>query len=152
MTIVVEDLKLLDVFAASEDIREADQQECLAGTGMGVASYTAVVWPFLEHKRVAKDEGGNLLCAWGVDRAGPLKVGSVWLFATDRAVSRARAIHRHLKVELQTITDLYPILECWADSRNTKHHEWLRWLGFEEVGEHPYGLHQMPFKYFVRKG
>lgn len=149
MTIHVDDLKLLDVFKASPDIREADQHECFAGTGLGVASYMASVWPLLAHKRVARDENGEVLCAWGVD-PGETGVGHVWLFATNAAVIKAAAIHRHLKREFGVILGMYPRLECWADSRNVKHHEWLRWLGFKEKGEAPFGLMGLPFKHFTR--
>lgn len=149
--ITVRDLRLLDVFAASMDIRAADELECYAAVLQGVASHTASAWSFMHYKRVALDEDGRLLCAWGVDPAGPPEVGYVWLFATTKAVPRAAAIHRNLKVEMEAIEALYPVLECWADSRNTVHHRWLQWLGFREIGEEPYGKMGLPFKHFRKE-
>lgn len=149
--ITVRGLKLIDVWREAENIRGADQLECLAGTGSPLEVHMALVWDYLDYKRVALDEGGRLLCAWGVDCGGPLRLGNVWLFATERAVPRAAAIHRHLKVEMESIEAMYPVLECWADSRNTVHHRWLQWLGFREIGEEPYGKMGLPFKHFRKE-
>jgi len=142
----VEDLTLQHVKSAHEDIRMEDRMEWLAAGGVDVIEHFEV-HPPQAGDRVALDEGGNVMCLWG-SRGDP---AHVWLVATDSAVPRARAIHRHLKSELSVILERHPTIECWADSRNVKHHEWLHWLGFEYVTEEFYGVLGLPFKHFIKR-
>lgn len=131
-----------------EDWRIQDRMEWRAASGLTIKQQCFAAWPF-EYARAAYD-GDTLLCMWGVEASEMKGVGNVWLVATNAAVPRARAIHRHLKAEFEAILKLYPEVQCYADARNTRHHEWLRWLGFTEYGEKPYGVLGLPFKYFHR--
>lgn len=144
--ITVKQPPLGDIHEESE-WRIEDTMEWLAGCGRTIPWQCRVTWPF-EYIRAAYDEDDRLLCMWGVEASNVHGVGNVWLAATNKAVPRAKAIHRHLKAELGAILELYPELQCWADARNTTHHTWLRWLGFKEYGEKPYGYLGLPFKYF----
>lgn len=149
MTIRVRDLDGYDLILANEDLRLEDRMEWMAGSGQEFLQHCQSVWPF-EYARVAYEyETGLPYCFWGVDASRATKVGNVWLAACNRAVPKAWALHRHLKHELGALRDLYPTLQCWADARNTTHHEWLTWLGFKNYGSRPYGPMGLPFKYFV---
>jgi hypothetical protein len=45
----------------------------------------------------------------------------------------------------------YPILWNYVDERNTKHVNWLRWMGFSFIMRHPkFGFEQRPFLEFTR--
>jgi hypothetical protein len=142
-----EDLGLRHVLSAHTDIRVEDRMEWLAATGQDV-------WPRIStfgygpNARVALDEDGKVMCFWGAEGASEEGIGDVWLVATRSAVPRAKAIHRHLRPELDRLHSFFPTLQCWADSRNKVHHEWLRWLGFKQMGERFYGVAGLPFMYF----
>lgn len=149
----VENLTVAHLKAAADDLRLEDRMEWLAAGGVDIVPYLMSYEGGLGHSfaRVAVDGDGTVLCFWGVneDHAGS-KVGSVWLVATNSAVPRARAIHKHLKPELDEVHHLFPTIHCWADCRNAKHHEWLRWLGFVELETRHYGVLGLPFKHFQR--
>lgn len=86
---------------------------------------------------------GKPLCVWGVSPAYPegsfyhKRIGWVWLVAVPEAVPVARSIHRLLKAEFATLTDMYPSLITASWIRNKTHHEWLEWLGFKKVAVRP---------------
>ena len=132
------------VRCADADLRMADRTEWLAGVGAGPVETLAHGWTY---GRAALDEDGQVLCFWGAEPDG-----SVWLAATNRAVPRARAIHRLLKEEFQKVQEVrlpgYP-LYAFADSRNVLHHAWLEWLGFKYVREEFWGVLGLPFKLYI---
>lgn len=143
--IVAVPLTLDLVRQAAPDLRYADLREWLAGVGMGPVVALEHGWTY---GRAALDEEGQVLCFWGAEPDG-----SVWLAACNRAVPRARSIHRLLKEEFKEVLsvatqhgyDMY----CMADSRNTLHHRWLEWLGFKFIREEYWGVLGLPFKLFT---
>lgn len=145
MHIKVVDLTRELVAASDPHIRMADRMEWLAGIGQDVVpALLASPWGFA---RCAVDGSGFPLCYWGVDASS----GEVWLVATAQAERVALLIHRELRPEFQKVLDLHPRPHCYADSRNSLHHRWLIWLGFERAEEVRYGPLQMPFIHFRYK-
>lgn len=130
---------------AAPDLRYADLREWLAGVGMGPVEALEHGW---EYGRAALDEDGNVLCFWGAELDG-----SVWLAATNRAVPRARSIHRLLKEEFEAVQAVSGgTMHCYADSRNVLHHAWLEWLGFKFQREEYWGVMGLPFKLYTYQG
>ncbi|TPJ33676.1 hypothetical protein [Mesorhizobium sp. B2-8-3] len=145
MKVTVEDATMEHVFSVLDDIRLEDYAEWWAGTGEPFEEAVTRTFELGDPKRVALLDGIPL-CFWGWHPDG-----TVWLFATDQAVNFALPIQRHLRPELARIQAELPVIKATADARNTVHHVWLRWCGFEEHGEvhlAPFGL---PFKVFTRK-
>jgi len=134
-----------------DDIRPADLREWAAGTGS--ADLQAGLEPVFREGRFARaacDEDGRALCMWGVDGM-PDGAGWVWLFATNRAVPQFLPIHRHLRAELEVILSRWPILHAYSDARNSMHHRWLEWLGFEHVEDVHLGPFGLPFKHYTKE-
>jgi hypothetical protein len=150
MKITVEDATLEHLAKSLDDIRPEDLREWYAGTGNPDFQHTAgsSMAPGC-YAKVAVREDGFPLVFWGCNDMGGGR-GNVWLFATETAVGCFLPIHRHLKPQLQALLDRWPLLEAWADCRNTVHHKWLEWLRFDYRGEQhlePLGL---PFKLYVK--
>lgn len=134
-----------DFHAAFPDVRREDMAEWYAGTG---ELFHMRAMPAVENSEVslvALDEAGRPLCFWGGDG------GRVWLFATTLAVPRALSLHRILRPELMRLHDRWGPLYAFADARNTEHHKWMRWLGFEEIAEIGLPPFNLPFKTFTKE-
>lgn len=127
------------------DIRFADMAEWFAGTGQLFGPAALDILQYGEFTRVALDENGTPLCFWGGDD------GVIWLFATRSAERRAMGLHKVLAPNLFEMHQRWGFLQAHADTRNTIHHKWLRWLGFEDIGEVEIGPLDMPFKVFVKE-
>lgn len=145
MRVTVEDASLEQVLSVLPDIRPADLREWYGGTGRWFEEAVAEVFQDETPKRVALVDGIPAVF-WGWDSNG-----SIWLFATKRAEEYALPLHRILRPQLAEILKDHPVVSAVADSRNTKHHEWLHWLGFrsgEVVHCAPFGL---PFIVFTKE-
>lgn len=131
-----------------DDIRFSDMEEWTAGTGLlfGLAVAASLEDPVCGDRvsLVASDDVGPLVF-WGGQR------GQLWLFATNRAVPKAMEIHRLLRKQFRELESKWSMLTATAYYKNVKHHEWLRWLGFEELSETPEGPFGLPFKVFVKE-
>lgn len=89
------------------------------------------------------------LLAFGVVPHARLRsVGTVWLVATEGAVSHYRDLRRVYFVGFKLMLEFFPTLHAWADSRNTLHHRWMEVMGFKRTdkvvllgeGEDPFFL------------
>ena len=141
MKVQVEEAHIEQVWEVLDDIRMADLSEWYAGTGKLFEYSVDITFAGNDQRRVALLDGVPL-CFWGWNREG-----EVWMFATNRAVTKAIALHKALGGCLEEMPDT---LTALADNRNTVHHKWLRWLGFKAVEEQfiaPLGL---PFTLFTR--
>lgn len=143
--VTTEDATIEQVRSVLDDIRREDYAEWWAASGLPFETAIERCFALEDARRVALVDG-KPICFWGWHSDG-----SVWLFATDDAVNHALGLHRHLRPELDRIQAEHPVLTATADARNTVHHTWLKWCGFEEqevVHLAPFGL---PFKVFTRK-
>lgn len=154
MKITVEKARLDHLPPILDDIRPEDYREWYAGTGSpDIQSALAPVLADSDGDAwAAVGEDGKALILWGVDDLDVGTSGNLWMFATSTAERNSLSLHRALKGEVERLLHLYSRLEAWSDSRNTKHHTWLEWLGFtfqEESFLKPFGL---PFKlYTIRR-
>lgn len=69
-------------------------------------------------------------------------VGIVWFLAGDNMYSIWRYILRHTRPYIEQMHEQFPLLHNWVDSENQVTRRWLRWSGFQELGElhlpHPF--------------
>lgn len=151
MKVTVEDARPDHIPPMLDTIRQADLNEWYAGTGSAdIERGLFHVWYNKGYAKAAVAGDGVALCVWGVDDNGDGS-GNIWLFATERAAKFAIAIHRNLRSEMDTMLARWPTLVAFSDRRNTVHHTWLDWIGFEferEVFLKPFGL---PFRKYVRR-
>ena len=145
MKVTVEDATLAHVTSVLDDIRPADPREWYAGTGLFFEEAIKHVFTGEGYRKVALLDGLPL-CFWGVDPGG-----NVWLFATETAEKYDLKLARLLKPELGKLLDIEPRLIALADARNTRHHVWLRWVGFTYREEFPVGPFGMDFKLFTKE-
>ena len=126
------------------DIRQADRDEWKAGTGQDFE--IAVVPTFCDapegYLKAIVGSDNVPLCFWGVNPEG-----AIWMFATNRGQNEAYAMHRLMRGEWAKVRERWSRLHCWADARNTAHHEWMRWLGFRQTAKMFINKH--PFLHFV---
>jgi len=154
MKITVEDARADHLPPILDDIRPADYREWYAGTGTAnISQSLEPVFAERRYARAAVGEDGKALIMWGVDDDHmPEGSGSIWMFATSTAERFAISLHRSLKGQLDELLSRWEYLEASADSRNTKHHTWLEWLGFEFQRETFLGPLGLPFKiYTIRR-
>lgn len=150
MNITVEPLRQEHLVSSFlDDIRREDYAEWFAGTGL---PFEVAIQPTLGeglHSRIALDDDGVGLMAWGLDRTSESGSTNVWMFATERAARRAVSLHRKLLPEFLLMRSMRPYLHAWSYAKNPAHHRWLEWLGFvfqREAGLEPFGL---PFKLYT---
>lgn len=79
-------------------------------------------------------------------------VGIVWMLASP---ALERCSIQFIRNSVEYIDRLHEesgcrVLANFTDKRNTLHHKWLKWTGFEFGSEIPYGPDQMPF-YEIRR-
>ncbi|WP_374312426.1 phage protein Gp13 family protein [Dongia sp.] len=131
------------------NLRAADRAELIAVQGyddaLGAISLSVLrsteTW-------VGEDESG-VVCMFGV---GPITLltgtGRPWMLATDRLDRWPVALNKLVGGYLRRMLDQYPHLENWVDSRNTRHVQWLRRLGFTLHPAQPAGPFGVPFHRF----
>jgi hypothetical protein len=75
-------------------------------------------------------------------------VGIVWMLGTEGITREALGIGRATRRYFDELNAAYAILWNFIDTRNTASLRWLRWGGFQLVGERMFGPH--PFHIFAR--
>lgn len=127
-------------------VRLEDYMEWMAGCGLAPHEVLTKC-EALQYARCALRDGEPLMY-WGADEGGNL-----WMVASTKAQKFQLSLHRALVPEefngLIEAAGGPRVAFCWADSRNTVHHRWLAWLGFNEVDERAYGVLGLPFKKFT---
>lgn len=63
-------------------------------------------------------------------------VGIVWMLGTDGVARAGRSIARQTAPLLDEMHTAYPVLWNYIDARNSVSLRWLRWVGFELLGDH----------------
>lgn len=130
-------------------IRQADQDECMAASGV-TAEEALLEGIRLTDYPVAALVDGEVVCVFGVRRLTILgATGIPWMLGTDALDRHARELlnlgRYYLGVQMQT----FRVLTNWVDARNTRSIRWLRKLGFQVFEPEPYGKAGLPFCRFV---
>lgn len=160
MTITYRDALPEDFAAIVPHLREADCEEWREASGKTPAEHLrdsswAIPQPDPERSvqnfrcRVAVDAQGPVLL-YGVDPGLIRGWGWVWLIACNRAEKHVLEFHKSWASEMALLLDLYPQLYTASWVKNTKHHRWLKWIGFKPFGvpvRNEHGGPFQPFKY-----
>ena len=125
----IRDATFEDIDIPGVNIREADQLEWQRGGGMPLRfGYALCLAQWSQFSKVAEGEDGVPLLWWGG------RDGELWMFATEEAAQSAISLHRALLHQVPLMHSMWGTLFCLSDWENTKHHDWLRWLGFRKEG------------------
>lgn len=149
----VKDAVLADVPDLLTDLRQADRDEWIAAgvesTGLALAA-SIETGPWVRTVRLVGD-GDPLLCIYGVNDTAEPGVGMAWLIGTNLGQRLARKLIKVFTAEeMAAAMARWSKLECWSDSRNTAHHRWLDWMGFDWMGTVKMGPFGFDFEYFER--
>ncbi|MFN4278306.1 MAG: hypothetical protein ACK4FJ_18590 [Ferrovibrio sp.] len=142
--------RFCDVWRLAPNLRKADAEECLAGTGNGplkalLNSYLGSTQVF-----VAEDDEGPF-CMFGSGPTGIHSVGFVWMLGTPGLQKNRIQFARESRMWVDRLHDGFPVLWNFTDARNEVHHRWLRWCGFTFIKKHEqFGVERRPFYEFVR--
>lgn len=141
-----------DGILISRSLRSADLQEVEALTReppalaleMSIATSGRRAW-------VATDEHGPVFL-WGVGYCHDPKIGSPWLVASERYKAHSVQFLRECRDYLALAAHGLSLLTNCTDARNTVHHRWLKWCGFEFIKLHSkWGAAQLPFWEFQKR-
>lgn len=66
---------------------------------------------------------------------GMTSTGYAWMIASADLGQHKKALLRESRVQLAKWLELFPVVRTRVDERYVKSLRWLKWLGFEPVGE-----------------
>lgn len=141
-----------DVKSVAERLRQADAEELRAVTGQDARA----VLP------LCAADGREILAAgltstdrpeilFGVDPVvGVERFGIVWLVGTDVIFDHPVVFVQRTREWLDKFHEDYDVLTNLIDERNTRHLQWLQWMGFKFIRRVPsFGAENRPFIEFV---
>jgi hypothetical protein len=141
---------LADVYSMAPRLREADKSEIRAATGRDPLASLRDGLARSRSCKVGLTPEGEPAVIWGVVPIDPM-VGGVWALATDQLSKHKIQFLRGSREHLEEMQKQFPLLMNVVDARNTLHIDWLKWLGFTFIAEHPsWGVEQRLFYEFVR--
>lgn len=130
-------------------LRRCDQEEVRACSGFAPA---LALYASLGADTLVADLDGTPEVIFGCDRYDAT-TGRPWLLASDIAFSPAWVVTFH-RTGRRLVADWqrqFPLLHNFTDARNTRHHRWLKRLGFTFIARHErFGALGLPFYEFTR--
>jgi hypothetical protein len=141
---------LADVYHIAPRLREADKAEIKASTGRPPLDALKDGLSRSRGCKVGITPEGEPVVIWGVVPVDPM-VGGVWALATDELSKHKIKFLRGSREHLDEMQEQFPVLMNVVDARNILHIDWLSWLGFTFIAEHPlWGVEQRLFYEFAR--
>lgn len=120
-------------------MREADKAEILAASG-------STPEEALYQGLLSSAFGGRVLTIclpdgtpvgmMGVTPSGIADVGFIWMLASEGLSTIQRQFIRESRKYIDEITKGYRVVYNYTDARNTLHHRWLQWTGFNFIQRH----------------
>lgn len=138
-----------DIAYLAPRLRQQDEQECNAATGM--STYDALMYG-LGGASVVLGSDGKPIAIYGVERLTGV-TGAVWMAATPTLTQPPYITEfvKQSRVMCDRLNEEYPLLCNVVDERNALHIRWLEWCGFIFINRHPnFGPEKRPFLEFIR--
>ena len=148
----VTDATHADIPLIAQDMRPADVAEVKAFSGR---TPEEALKAGLEYPRsIAKSirlPNGLPVGMYGVCPSGMERVGVVWMLAANGIEPLYRQFLRECRWRIDEISQEYSLIFNFTDARNTVHHRWIEWAGFQIIGRRErFGVEQRPFLEFHR--
>jgi hypothetical protein len=89
-------------------------------------------------------------CSQSAIQNDQVKIGNVWLLGSPGIQDIRYTFLKQCRHWTSVLHKDYDILWNWADSRNTVHVKWLKWLGFRIIQTSPIGVNKEEFHQFLR--
>ena len=143
---------LEDAVTVAARIRPADRDECMAATGLP----PEVILPaYIEDGRCCMAAGlqhdNRAEILFGIDPiVGHPRCGIIWLVSTPRIEEHPVEFVVMTKRLLADFHKDYDLLTNFIDERNTRHLQWLKWMGFMLLRRvEKFGAESRPFIEFA---
>lgn len=136
-----------DAWFILQSIRKEDIEEWAASVTGGIANLENSVVTSTECWTVADLQGLPVMIFGVVDGDVP----TTWAVATHEAELNAIWMWKEAAVWIADFFKRWPNTQCLSDDRNTVHHRWLEWLGYELQDVVSFGPFCFPFRYYLKE-
>lgn len=144
--------ELADALRIADAMRQADQDECYASTGLRPRQAVEVSLKVSDRAWIGYVQEEPVVL-FGVAPASLLgDTAAPWLLGTDQVVRHQVQFLRSCRPYLAAMRSRWPHLENHVDVRNVTSIRWLKWLGFRFHEARPYGPFGLPFHRFELGG
>lgn len=134
------------------NMRDQDLQEIRAMSRLSPLEALITSYNLSTHAFFVLDKEADPIAIFGAAPHPLPDVGIVWMLGTDGIKKEAIGIGRRSRESFETLNEAYPLLWNYIDARNTISLKWLRWGGFEIVGEEEdFGPESRHFYIFTRR-
>lgn len=134
----------------ADHLRDSDVEEVAASSGLSPHSALHTSLALSTHAYCIESDRVGPVALFGAAPHPLPEVGIAWMLGTDGIRLEARHIARHTRRYLDELNAAYPILWNYIDARNELSMRWLRWGGFELLGDHRVGPEGLLFHTFAR--
>ncbi len=143
---------IADVKALAPRLRKADKDEVRATIGFFSTKYLLEARCISDLCNVLLSPSGDVVGIYGVVNVpAKVKLGAIWMHATDELTTLQFTFLKNCKKEIQRLNEQYALLFNFVDARNTVHIKWLQWCGFNFINKRShFGEERRPFYEFVR--
>lgn len=140
-----------DVEYLIENIRTEDAAEIDALNGATIREVLENTEGLYDNSKTWEADG-RVVCIFGVTPVnGPMKVGVVWLLATNDFHKYTKKFALNCQQVLKEMINEYGYLFNYIHSENEESIEWLKWLGFKVLDPIPLGHKGANFHKFELK-
>tara|TARA_X000001382_G_scaffold10860_1_gene7431 strand:- start:544 stop:1005 length:462 start_codon:yes stop_codon:yes gene_type:complete len=120
----------------SKDLRKADENEIVAKTGTTDIQKTLLTGFAMTNYCRSFFVDGKIAGVYGVvSSLDDKNIGSPFLLCTPKIKKIKIKFLRECKNRVEEMSDKFPVLFNYIDSRNKLHLTWLKWCGFKIINE-----------------
>lgn len=140
-----------DAVSLGADVREADRLEWDYSIEGGLKHLQNCIHYASEAWTVADEEDRALIICGVVEHTcGSTEPPSVWLIGTNASDRHAIELQQGTRELFNAFFIRWQVTQCLTWSGNHKHHRWLEWWGYRNVGAMEYGPFGQTFFAYVR--
>lgn len=134
----------------SKNLRRADLDEIEAMASVAPEDALRTSVALSTHAYAIMGRDGEPVAMFGAAPHPLPGVGIVWMLGTEGIRQEAVGIARQTRRYFDELNAAYDILWNYIDARNEVSLRWLRWGGFELLGDTAMGPEGLPFHIFAR--
>lgn len=123
-----------DAMSLAPRLREQDLEEIAHGSGAEPLSVLKNALRTSTFSQAITTDSGLVVALWGVVPLSD-RQGSIWMLGAPEIEQVSLPFLRACRPSVDAMHAEFPELLCASWHRNELHHRWLRWLGFEQVGD-----------------